>query len=94
MRYYEYANALRELAASQGYIVPGKLSVKFYITMPKSWSNKKRVLKSGKPHEQRPDIDNLLKAFLDALCEEDSYVYAVRAEKWWSEQGRIEVEEY
>lgn len=90
-KYYEYANTLRELVPKD-YAVPEKLSVKFYITMPKSWSSKKRAQLNGKPHTQRPDVDNLLKAYLDALCEEDSYVYAVRAEKYWTEQGRIEVE--
>jgi len=90
--YYEYANALRE--ASRGYVVPDKLFVRFYLPMPNSWSKKKRVSETGRPHKQRPDIDNLVKAFLDALCSDDKYVYAVRAEKYWSEQGRIEVEEY
>lgn len=59
--------------------------------MPKSWSAKKRIQMEGQPHQQRPDIDNYIKSFLDALCEDDSYVYAVRAEKYWGRQASISV---
>lgn len=45
----------------------------------------------GTPHQQRPDIDNYAKAFLDALCEDDSYVYDLRAEKYWGRQASITV---
>lgn len=70
--------------------VPPALSLRFEISMPKSWSAKKRAEMNGEPHQQRPDIDNLIKAFLDALCEDDSYVYSVTAEKYWSDKGSIE----
>lgn len=36
----------------------------FVIPMPKSWSKKKRIEMNGKPHQQRPDVDNLIKAAL------------------------------
>ena len=45
----------------------------------------------GKPHQQRPDVDNYAKAFLDALCEDDSHVYSLKAEKYWSRTACIEV---
>ena len=41
-------------------------------------------------HQQRPDIDNLLKGLMDALLEEDSHIHTVYARKIWSEQGAIE----
>lgn len=63
----------------------------FGIPMPASWSAKKRGLMRGKPHEQRPDIDNLAKAFMDALCEDDSYIWRLYAEKLWSDEGYLEV---
>lgn len=91
VRYYAFCDSLRELYTVE---VPPELAIRFNVTMPKSWSKKKRLEMEGKPHQQRPDIDNLLKAFMDALCEDDSYIYAVRAEKQWSEQGSIEVLEY
>ena len=34
--------------------------------MPKSWSLKKKKAMNGKPHRQTADIDNLLKALIDA----------------------------
>lgn len=48
---------------------------------------------SGKPHQQKPDIDNLVKSVLDALLIEDKNVYRVLAEKYWAEEGGIEIEE-
>jgi Holliday junction resolvase RusA-like endonuclease len=93
LRYFTYCDSLRSLVPS-GYVVPDQLTLRFYISMPKSWSAKKRGLLEGKSHQQRPDIDNLAKAFLDALCEEDSYVSHLRLEKYWSTSGAIEVDEY
>ncbi len=77
------------LAEKSGYKVASELDIEFHIAMPPSWSKSKRQLMLGKPHQQRPDIDNLVKAFLDALCEEDSYVYDIRARKFWSNTGYI-----
>lgn len=62
--------------------------------MPKSWSNKKRAEMLGKPHQVKPDSDNYLKAFMDALCINDSYIYDARVQKYWAESGSIELEEY
>ena len=59
--------------------------------MPASWSEKKKKEMDGKPHQQKPDIDNLEKAFLDALCKDDSYVYAHAGEKYWGREGAITV---
>jgi Holliday junction resolvase RusA-like endonuclease len=58
--------------------------------MPKSWSKKKRNELNGKPHTQRPDLDNLIKAFKDALCEDDSHVHTYyNMRKIWGEDGKI-----
>lgn len=90
-RYWAFCDELRLKWGRRD--VPDRMVLKFSITMPKSWSAKKRLEMGGKPHQQRPDIDNLLKSFLDALCEDDSYIYDVRVEKYWAEQGSIEVVE-
>lgn len=73
--------------------MPENLHLVFTIEMPASWSERKKNALEGKPHQQRPDIDNYVKAFLDALCEDDSYVYAIRAEKYWGRQASIGVGE-
>lgn len=61
----------------------------FVIPMPKSWSNKKRAEMKGKPHQQRPDKDNLEKGLLDAIFDEDCRVWDGRATKIWGETGQI-----
>lgn len=72
-----------------------KLDVCFYLPMPKSWSEKKKLKILGSPHQQKPDIDNLQKALLDSIFRDgdDSMVYDIHATKRWSENiGRIEIE--
>ena len=67
-------------------------SLTFYIEMPKSWSKKKKQEMSGKPHQQKPDIDNCMKSVFDILCSDDSHVYKVdNLAKYWSDKGRIEI---
>lgn len=61
--------------------------------MPPSWSEKKKQAFDGKPHQVRPDADNYLKAFMDALCKDDSYVWDARVIKYWAREGRIELTE-
>jgi Holliday junction resolvase RusA-like endonuclease len=67
---------------------PGPLSnkvyLRFYMPMPKSWSNKKQLEMCGLPHRSKPDIDNLIKSVFDALCEDDSHIDTVIAVKTWS----------
>ena len=62
--------------------------------MPSSWSKKKKVEMNFANHQQKPDIDNLLKALMDSLLEDDSKVYQLTANKIWSYDGRILVSNY
>jgi len=59
--------------------------------MPKSWSKKKKAEMLGQPHQQKPDIDNLLKALMDAVLPEDSHIYDIRATKYWGNVGGIDI---
>lgn len=68
-----------------------KLSITFYLPMPQSWSKKKKEKMCMKPHQQKPDIDNLLKAWMDALYRNDQVIWSVTMEKRWFEKGAIEV---
>jgi Holliday junction resolvase RusA-like endonuclease len=61
--------------------------------MPKSWSKKKKQAMDGKPHQHRPDLDNLVKAVLDAFFEEDKQIYEVRGVKFWKVKGSILISE-
>ncbi|MCG3099117.1 RusA family crossover junction endodeoxyribonuclease [Enterobacter asburiae] len=67
--------------------------VTFVIPMPKSWSKTKRAQYVGRPHQQKPDKDNLEKALLDAVFDEDSHVWDGRVTKIWGETGQIIIEE-
>ncbi len=88
VRYFDFRDRVKELNIS---VVNGD-KVTFYLPIPKSWSKKKQAQHDGMPHRQTPDIDNLLKALLDSIYENDSHIYSVWPEKRWSHSPRIEVE--
>ncbi len=90
LRYYEFCDELRLLYKGT---IPERVRILFVVPMPASWSNKKREAMFLAPHQQRPDIDNLVKAVLDALCEDDSYIHHIEASKNWGEEGGIIIEE-
>ena len=90
VRYHEFKDELRCLVTGE---LEPKFRVIFNVKMPKSWSERKKDEFEGKPHQQRPDIDNYLKALMDALSTEDSYIYDVHAIKRWAREGSIELYE-
>lgn len=61
----------------------------FVLPMPGSWSKKKRAEMDGRPHQQRPDKDNLEKGLLDAIYDEDCQVWDSRVTKVWGRTGQI-----
>lgn len=63
--------------------------ITFCIPMPKSWPKKKKAEMLSKPHQNRPDADNLLKSILDAVHLEDCHIWDIRVSKIWSSEGRI-----
>lgn len=63
----------------------------FHMPMPASWSKKKRTEMLGQPHRQKPDRDNLEKALMDAVYENDESVWDMRTTKIWSDIGCIEI---
>lgn len=71
----------------------GGWHVTFVLPMPTSWTKKRRIDMNGKPHQQKPDKDNLEKALLDAIFDDDSRVWDGRVSKIWGETGQIIIEE-
>jgi Holliday junction resolvase RusA-like endonuclease len=65
------------------------LDIVFCMPMPESWSQKKKDFNEGKPHKQKPDIDNLVKSVMDALYKDDSGIWMISAKKSWSKNGMI-----
>jgi Holliday junction resolvase RusA-like endonuclease len=88
MRYRQYCDDLRKGLGSE-YELPEQLNLVFYLPMPKSWSEKKKALMAMEPHKQKPDVDNLAKAFMDAFKTDDSHVYVLHAEKFWNYEGAV-----
>ena len=68
-------------------------AVLFVMPMAKSWSNKKKESKLGTVHDQKPDVDNLLKAWLDSLFRDkdmdDALVHTYLVRKVWGYEGKI-----
>lgn len=89
-RYWQYKDLLRTMVQ----IAPGTesdpLSLTFIIAMPNSWSEKKKLAYDGEPHMQKPDLDNLIKGFKDALWDNDAVVYQYGPMlKVWGRTGAI-----
>jgi len=95
IKYNEYKVALLALAKKKKLNLPdGGSIIRFFIPMPKSWRKPQIVANVNRLHNQRPDLDNLLKAFLDSLFVEDKTIsHLSEVSKYWvdSEQGWIEV---
>lgn len=88
-RYFAFKDALVLLCKKQKYFLPDKYGVRFYIAMPESWSAWRKIDMKGKPHQQKPDLDNLLKSINDCLKVSDQTIYALEASKYWDDEGRI-----
>jgi Holliday junction resolvase RusA-like endonuclease len=89
MRYRAFADECR----LRGIRVPvAGAKVTFVLPMPESWSKKKRLEMNGQPHQQRPDVDNLTKAILDAVFPDDSCVWDIHCRKLWGVSGLIVIE--
>lgn len=83
LRYRQFKDDCRR----HGVTLHDAMRISFRIPMPTSWSKRKRDSMRGKPHRQRPDLDNLEKALLDAVLTEDSAVHTMHADKTWADEG-------
>ena len=88
-RYYEFKDELKRLCKKEDFELPDSYMVEFLIKMPDSWSEKRKKAMVGKPHQQKPDIDNLLKALNDCLKVDDKFVWHIEASKIWWDEGQI-----
>lgn len=89
MKYRSFCDQVRDLKI---YLPECGYHVTFILPMPKSWSKKKKIEMAGKPHQQVPDKDNLEKALLDALFQDDSHIWDGRVTKIWGVKGGIVVD--
>lgn len=87
-RYFAFRDRVRKLKID----VPVGSHITFYMGMPPSWSRKKARELEGTPHEQVPDLDNLLKALLDSVYGDDSHIWKLGSiQKIWRDKPGIEV---
>jgi Holliday junction resolvase RusA-like endonuclease len=90
VKYRAFADELRaKVGPIEG--KPSCVSWIAYIPMPKSWSKKKREAMHLQLHDQKPDRDNIDKAILDTLFEDDKSIAAGEIVKVWTDKpvGRI-----
>lgn len=94
MNYWAFKDRIIRQAKEKGFKLANAYMVTFVMPMPESLSEKKKQEYDGKPHQVRPDVDNMLKAVNDCLLSEDSAVYFVVAKKVWGREGKIILENY
>lgn len=95
VRYRLMKQAVLLFAEQNNFVISDTLSILFIMPMPKHWSNKKREKMNGAPHQVKPDIDNLLKSFMDILApKNDSHIHTVKIRKVYGLEGRIVVRVY
>ena len=92
-RYFDFKNKVRQQSHQMNYKMSGVLEIVFLVPMPNSWSEKKKSRHNKHPVKTRPDIDNYIKSFMDALEIEDGFVWKVIAEKRHAFKGSILVYE-
>ena len=94
LQFYAFRDAVRQFQETHA-ISWWSFDIEFHVPMPKSWSKKKQALHNGQPHNQRPDLDNYLKAWKDSVYEEDAVVWRIKATKLWTDgSGHIVVSQY
>jgi Holliday junction resolvase RusA-like endonuclease len=96
MRYRAFADQLRACVAEQVGTLPEANQVErldwvAYFRPAKSWSKKRKAEAIGELHRQKPDRDNIDKAILDVLFEDDKAIAAGTIEKRWAEVPRLEI---
>lgn len=88
-QYFNFKNTLVWQAKEMGFELSKCFDAVFLIPMPDSWSGKKKERMNGMPCEVKPDIDNCIKGFFDALRENDSDIWYSKSEKRWAYKGSI-----
>ena len=79
------------------FVGPLNVVIALEFAMPQSWSRKKQEAMREAWHTQKPDIDNVVKAILDALKDrwkDDTQVVRLTVDKRWTdcEQGHTWLE--
>jgi len=84
IRYRGFCDHLRWIVRLAKFKMSSCVKMEFFLPIPKSWSKKKKQEYHNQPHQQKPDIDNLIKAVMDALNVDDAHIYHIEASKYWT----------
>jgi Holliday junction resolvase RusA-like endonuclease len=72
-----------------------KMTIYFFMPVPRSWSKKKRLETVGEYHKIKPDLDNLEKFYKDCMSgivyKDDAQVALVVKSKRYAEKPRTEI---
>lgn len=93
-KYNNYKVSLLAIAKQiRFYPVEQGMHITFFLPVPKSLRTPQKLKLHMQLHRKRPDVDNILKGFLDGLLVEDNFIGDVRVTKRWvnQERGYIEV---
>ena len=89
-RYARYKTALRMFLRGVGIKeCPERFEITFVMPFPISYTQKQRKELEGQPHRYKPDLDNLVKGFIDCFGKDDSGVHEFYARKIWGKDGKI-----
>jgi len=89
IQYFKFKNDIYLQSLALRFKLGDYLDAVYFIPMPASWSNKKKLAMLGTPCLSKPDTDNITKAIKDALLSNDSGVWYEKAEKRWAYNGSI-----
>jgi Holliday junction resolvase RusA-like endonuclease len=96
-RYWALKDELNLKANLAKFKLPLTYHAVIVISMPQSWSKKRKEKMDGKPCMQKPDKDNLEKTLCDCLPIveglDDKAVYDSRVTKIWGYEGRLTIYE-
>ena len=87
--YWAFKDQLVLLTKQKQFVLGDRYGVIFYLPMPDSWSKKKKFEMMGRPHQSKPDLDNLCKAIQDCLKVNDAVIWDLEARKIWWDEGKI-----
>jgi len=88
-KYHLWQNEIRSQAEKMGFKIGKTLDAVFFVPMPESWKKGKKERMLGMPCEEKPDVDNIVKALADTFSKEDKSLWWFKAEKRWAYYGSI-----
>lgn len=92
-KYWKFKDTIQQYANSMKKVKnPSVISWVAYFPFPKSYTAKQRSELKGKPHQIKPDKDNIEKAIFDALLKNDQCIYAGTGIKLWDDGNGARIE--